>query len=114
MARNGTEFGIRVAGTGNDWFAAPSEQPRGVYFPGFTAKDANPDIGDSAIVETIGLGGFAMATAPAGVSAAGRSVGHAVKYTRAIYDITVTRNPHFPLPPPDLMGGPAGTAIPHA
>ena len=61
MARNGTEFGIRVAGCGTRWFTAPVETPRGLFFPGFGPDDANPDLGDSAIVETIGLGGMAMA-----------------------------------------------------
>ena len=65
MCRNGTDFGIRVAGTGDTWFVAPVEMPDGLYFPGFTEADANPDMGDSAIVETIGLGGFAMGAAPA-------------------------------------------------
>jgi uncharacterized protein DUF1116 len=65
MCRNGTDFGIRVSGTGDTWFTAPVEMPVGLYFPGYTAKDANPDMGDSAIVETVGLGAFAMAAAPA-------------------------------------------------
>jgi hypothetical protein len=65
MCRNGTDFGIRVAGTGERWYTAPVEMPVGLYFPGYSEKDANPDMGDSAIVETIGLGGFAMAAAPA-------------------------------------------------
>src|SRR5437764_693193 len=65
MSRNGTEFGIKVSGTGERWFTAPVEMPRGLYFPGFSEADANPDIGDSAIVETIGLGGMAMAASPA-------------------------------------------------
>jgi hypothetical protein len=60
MSRNGTDFGIRVSGTGDRWFTAPVEMPVGLYFPGFSGRDANPDMGDSAIVETIGLGGFAM------------------------------------------------------
>ncbi|MBV8536596.1 MAG: DUF1116 domain-containing protein [Alphaproteobacteria bacterium] len=111
MARNGTEFGIRVSGTGPEWFAAPSEQPRGVYFPGYTAKDANPDIGDSAIVETIGLGGFAMATAPAVVSAVGGTVGDALNYTRAMYDITVGRSPDWTMPALDFAGVPVGIDI---
>src|SRR5256884_8257923 len=64
VSRNGTDFRIRVSGTGGRWFTAPVEMPVGLYFPGFTAKDANPDMGDSAIVETVGLGGFAMAAAP--------------------------------------------------
>src|SRR5262249_32003224 len=65
MARNGTEFGIRVSGLGDRWFTAPVNTPEGLYFPGFGPSDANPDIGDSAIVETVGLGGFAMAASPA-------------------------------------------------
>ncbi|HKS63267.1 MAG TPA: DUF1116 domain-containing protein, partial [Xanthobacteraceae bacterium] len=75
MSRNGTDFGIRVSGTGDQWFTAPVEMPVGIYFPGFSEKDANPDMGDSAIVETVGLGGFAMAAAPAvvGYIGAGRA-----------------------------------------
>ncbi|MFI5340785.1 MAG: DUF1116 domain-containing protein, partial [Candidatus Methylomirabilales bacterium] len=65
MARNGTDFGIRVAGLGDRWLTAPVEMPEGLYFPGFGPEDANPDMGDSAIVETMGLGGFAMAASPA-------------------------------------------------
>src|SRR3954449_7193565 len=65
MARNGTEFGLRTSGTGDRWFTAPSGQINGLYRPGYTAADANPDMGDSTITETIGLGGFAMAGAPA-------------------------------------------------
>src|SRR5256886_12612903 len=65
MARNGTDFGIRVSGCGERWFTAPVNMPQGLYFPGFGPDDANPDMGDSAIVETIGLGAFAMVAAPA-------------------------------------------------
>src|SRR5262245_61878140 len=71
MCRNGTDFGIRVSGTRDRWFTAPVEMPVGLYFAGFSAADANPDMGDSAIVETIGLGGFAMAAAPAVVGFVG-------------------------------------------
>src|SRR5207248_4561685 len=79
MSRNGTDFGIRVSGTGDRWFTAPVEMPVGLYFPGFSERDANPDMGDSAIVETIGLGGFAMAAAPAvvGFIGAGPEIGRA-------------------------------------
>ena len=111
MARNGTEFGIRVSGTGSEWFHAPSEQPRGVYFPGFSEQDANPDIGDSAIVETIGLGGFAMATAPAVVSAVGGSVADALNYTRSMYDIAVGRSSDWTMPVLDFAGVPVGIDI---
>src|SRR5213075_2189653 len=65
MARNGTDFGIRVSGLGDRWFTAPAQVPDGLYFPGFTPADANPDIGDSTITETAGIGAFAMAAAPA-------------------------------------------------
>jgi hypothetical protein len=72
MCRNGTDFGVRVAGL-EGWFTAPVEMPQGLYFPGFSAADANPDIGDSAILETIGLGAFAMAAAPAVTRSATRA-----------------------------------------
>jgi Protein of unknown function (DUF1116) len=111
MARNGTEFGIRVSGTAGQWFAAPSEQPRGVYFPGYTAADANPDIGDSAIVETIGLGGFAMATAPAVVTAVGGTVSDALNYTRSMYEITTARSSEWTMPALDFAGVPIGIDI---
>ena len=65
MARNGTDFGIRVSGLGDRWFTAPAQVPDGLYFPGFSSADANPDIGDSTITETAGIGAFAMAAAPA-------------------------------------------------
>ena len=98
MSRNGTDFGIRVGGTGDTWFTAPVEMPRGLYFPGFSEADANPDIGDSTIVETVGLGGFAMAAAPAvaGFVGAGTAA-DALAYTHAMYEITVGRNPDWTL-----------------
>jgi hypothetical protein len=70
MARNGTDFGIQVSGTGDRWFTGPAEIPDGLFLGDFGPEDANPDIGDSAIMETIGLGGFAMASASSGSSAA--------------------------------------------
>ena len=109
MSRNGTEFGVRLAGTGDRWFTAPVEMPRGLYFPGFTAADANPDIGDSTIVETVGLGGFAMAASPAVagfVGAAGASA--ALEATRSMYEITAARNPEWTIPALDFAGVPSG------
>jgi hypothetical protein len=112
MCRNGTEFGIRLAGTGDRWFTAPVEQPKGLYFPGYTADDANPDIGDSTIVETIGLGGFAMGTAPAvaGFVGAGTAA-DAANYTRAMTEITTGRNPDWTMPALDFMGAPTGIDV---
>jgi len=112
MSRNGTEFGIRVSGTGERWFTAPVEMPQGLYFPGFGAADGNPDIGDSAIVETIGLGGMAMAASPAvaGFVGAG-SAADAFNTTRRMYEITVARNADWTLPTLDFAGTPMGIDI---
>ena len=109
MSRNGTDFGVRLSGTGERWFTAPVEMPRGLYFPGFTAGDANPDMGDSTIVETVGLGGFAMAASPAvaGFVGAG-SASAALAATRAMYEITAARNPEWTIPALDFAGVPAG------
>jgi hypothetical protein len=112
MSRNGTDFGIRVSGTGVEWFTAPVEMPQGLYFPGFTAADANPDMGDSAIVETIGLGGFAMAASPAvaGFVGAGRAA-DALGYTRAMCEITAGRSADWTLPALDFEGVPQGIDV---
>ena len=112
MCRNGTDFGIRVSGTGSDWYTAPVEMPQGLYFPGFSEKDANPDMGDSAIMETIGLGAFAMASAPAvaGFVGAGGAV-EAAGFTRAMSEIALTRNPRWTMPSLDFQGVPAGIDV---
>jgi hypothetical protein len=112
MCRNGTEFGIRVSGTDNAWFTAPVEMPVGLYFPGYTANDANPDMGDSAIVETVGLGAFAMAAAPAvvGFIGAGPASG-AVQFTRSMGEITAGYNPEWTIPMLDGLGVPTGIDI---
>jgi len=111
MARNGTEFGIRVSGLGDRWFTAPAEVPVGLYFPGFTAEDANPDIGDSTITETAGIGAFAMAAAPAIVKFIGGMPRDALTSTLEMYEITVGENPAFGLPPLDFRGTPTGIDI---
>ena len=112
MCRNGTDFGIRVSATGDAWFTAPVELPKGLYFPGYSERDANGDMGDSAIVETIGLGAFAMAAAPAvaGFVGAGRA-SDAQAYTRAMAEITTARNPKWALPPLDMEGVPVGIDV---
>jgi hypothetical protein len=112
MSRNGTDFGIRVSATGTRWFAAPVEMPSGIYFPGFSECDANPDMGDSAIMETIGLGAFAMAAAPAVVCylGAGRA-SQALAFTHAMVEITVAANPAWTIPAMDFAGVPTGIDI---
>jgi hypothetical protein len=112
MARNGTEFGIRVAGCGPRWFTAPVETPQGLFFPGFGPEDANPDLGDSAIVETIGLGGMAMAASPA----AARFVGAGdLEAARAVTDemreIALGEHPHFRIATDGDRGAPVGIDV---
>lgn len=112
MARNGTEFGIRVSGTGERWFTAPVLTPVGLYFPGFSAEDANPDMGDSAIVETIGLGGGAMAASPAVARFVGAGgVAEAVAATDEIREICAGEHPHFRIATLDERGAPAGIDV---
>ena len=112
MARNGTEFGIRVSGLGERWFVAPVNTPTGLYFPGFVAEDANPDMGDSAIVETIGLGGGAMAASPAVARFVGAGgVAAARRATDEITEICVGAHPHFRVPALDDAGVPAGVDV---
>jgi hypothetical protein len=108
MARNGTDFGIRVSGLGERWFTAPAEVPDGVYFAGFGASDANPDIGDSTITETAGIGAFAMAAAPAIVSFVGGSADLALDATLEMYEITVAEHDHFTIPALGFRGTPVG------
>jgi hypothetical protein len=111
MARNGTDFGIRVSGLGEQWFTAPAEIPDGLYFPGFSSEDANPDIGDSTITETAGIGGFAMASAPAIVSFVSGTPQDALNATLEMYEITVAEHAHFTIPPLDFRGTPTGIDV---
>lgn len=112
MARNGTDFGIRVSSTGDAWFTGPAQMARGLLFAGFTEADGNADIGDSCITETVGLGGFAMAAAPAVVGFVGAgTLTDAINYTRSMTEITVGPNPEWTLPTLSMMGVPTGIDI---
>jgi hypothetical protein len=108
MTRNGVDFGIRMSGTGDAWFTTPVGVPDGLYFPGYGPDDANPDLGDSAITETFGIGGFAMAAAPAIVRFVGGSPADALEFTRSMGRITLARNPSYALPPLGFVGTPTG------
>ena len=109
MARNGTDFGIRIAGRGDEWFTAPVEMPQGLYFPGFSAADANPDMGDSAILEAVGLGAFSMAAAPAVAGFVGAGgFAEALATTRAMAEITAARHPQWRIPVLEFAGAPVG------
>lgn len=99
MCRNGVEFGIRVSGIGgNIWFTGPAQYIEGPLFAGFTKDDRGRDIGDSAITETYGIGGFAMAAAPAIVPLVGGTVEEAIGYSRTMLEITTTTNPNITIP----------------
>ncbi|OZV11456.1 hypothetical protein CIW83_14325 [Tissierella sp. P1] len=112
MARNGVDFGIRVSGLGEgQWFTAPANMIKGLMFPGFKEEDANPDIGDSAITETMGIGGFAMGGSPAIVQFVGGTVEDAIGYSEKMYEITVGENTNYSIPTLDFRGSAIGIDI---
>lgn len=109
MARNGTEFGIRLASMpADEWFVGPSQKVIGPMFAGYTEEDSGLDIGDSAITETFGLGGFSMAAAPAIVSLVGGTVTDAMNYSTLMQTITTGNNPNVTIPSLNFMGIPTG------
>ena len=110
-ARNGTTTGLRISGLGRAWFEAPSDRPVGLFFPGFKQEDANPDLGDSAICETAGYGGFSLAASPALTLLVGGTVADANHYSRLMYHITTTRNPALSLPNLEFDGAPTGIDV---
>ena len=111
MARNGTDFGIRVSGLGDRWFTGPVGKPKGLYFPGFTAEDGSGDIGDSTITETAGIGGFAMAAAPAIVTFVSGTPQDAINTTLEMYEITEAEHKYFNIPFLGFRGTPTGIDI---
>jgi hypothetical protein len=112
MARNGTDFGIRVSALGDRWLTAPVNLPEGLYFPRFGPDDANPDMGDSAIVEAVGLGGFAMAASPAVARFVGAGgMAAALATTEQMREITAGEHPHFRIPTQDDRGSPVGIDV---
>jgi hypothetical protein len=111
MARNGTDWGIKVSGLGDKWFTAPAPMVKALYFPGFSEKDACPDIGDSVITETAGIGGFAMATAPALVTFIGGVPRDAINTTLDMYEITFAEHKQFTIPFLDFRGTPTGVDL---
>jgi hypothetical protein len=111
MARNGTDIGIQIAGLGRQWFTSPATMVDGLYFPGYSEKDACPDLGDSTISEVVGIGGFAMASSPAIVSFVGGSASDAIARTEQMYEITVGESKSFTIPALNFRGTPTGVDI---
>jgi len=111
MARNGTDFGIQVSSMPGKWFTAPAPMVEGLYFPGFSEKDANPDIGDSTVTETAGYGGVAMAAAPAIVKFVGGTPQMAIDSTLEAYEITHSEHEGFTIPVLNFRGTPLGFDI---
>jgi uncharacterized protein DUF1116 len=111
MARNGTDFGIQVSGTGDRWYTGPANTPEGLYLGDYGPDDANPDIGDSAITETAGLGGFSMAAAPAIVRFVGGTVPDALATSRRMYEITLAESPRWSIPALEFRGVPSGIDV---
>jgi hypothetical protein len=111
MARNGTDWGIRVSATGERWFTAAAPLVQGLWLPGFSAADANPDIGDSAITETGGIGGFALAGAPAIVKFVGGTPQDALNATLDMYEICAGEHTAFTIPPLNFRGTPVGIDV---
>jgi hypothetical protein len=111
LARNGTDFGVRVSGAGDRWFMAPAPKVQGIYFPGYGPDDANPDMGDSAITETNGLGAFALAAAPAIVGFVGGNAELAMQTTLDMYEIALGEHETFKIPALDFRGTPVGIDV---
>ncbi|MCS4485915.1 DUF1116 domain-containing protein [Staphylococcus americanisciuri] len=109
MCRNGKEFGIRIAGMGDEWFTGPVNTPQGLYFTGYSADDANTDIGDSAITETIGVGGMSMIAAPAVTRFVGTGgFNDALETSNQMTEICIAENPNFIIPTWNFKGAPLG------
>ncbi len=111
MARNGTDFGIRIASLPEQWFTAPAGIVNGLYLPGFSAEDANPDIGDSTVTETAGYGGFAMAAAPAITQFVGGTPAQATQATLEMYEICAGEHADLTIPALNFRGTPLGIDI---
>jgi hypothetical protein len=111
MARNGTEFGIRVSGLGREWFTAPAPRVKGLYLPGYKEEDAGLDMGDSAITETVGWGGFVLAGATGILNLVGGTPEEAMRYSQEMRQITVSASPYYRIPILGFQGAPVGIDI---
>ncbi|HVB52702.1 MAG TPA: DUF1116 domain-containing protein [Candidatus Acidoferrales bacterium] len=111
MAISCNGFGIRVSGLGDQWFTGPPPLFQGHFFDGFTEEDVSWMGGESIMAETVGLGGFAQAAAPALQKYQGGSVSAMVERNLQMYSITVGEHTHFRIPYLDYRGAPVGIDI---
>ena len=111
MARNGVEYGIKVSALGDKWFTGPAGEIKGFLFPGFKASDGAPDIGDSAISETRGLGGTALSASPSQARLFGGALQEAVQHTKVMQKVSIMEDPLFRIPYMDFVGVPVGIDI---
>ena len=111
MARNGTEFGIQVSGLDGEWFTAPAPRVKGLFLPGSKEEDAGLDMGDSAITETVGWGGFVIGGAPGILSFTGGTAEEALAYSREMRSISVGRSPDYLMPALNFEGTAVGIDI---
>ncbi len=111
MARNGVEFGIRVSGMPGTWFVAPAPSVEGLFLPGFKAEDAGLDMGDSAITETVGWGGFTLGGAPGILALTGGTPDDAMRMTRDMREITAGTSPDYRMPALGFAGCSVGIDI---
>jgi hypothetical protein len=111
MARNGTEFGIRVSGLGDSWFTAPAPPVEGLFLAGYSEDDAGLDMGDSAITETVGWGGFVLGGAPGILALVGGTPEQALAHSREMREITVMPSPDYRVPALGFAGAPVGIDI---
>jgi hypothetical protein len=111
MSRNGVDFGVKVSGLGESWFSGPAGEIKGFLFPGFTNADRAPDIGDSAISESRGFGGTALAASPSQARLFGGGLQEAVQHTRSMQKVSMLEDPLFRIPYMDFVGVPVGIDI---
>jgi hypothetical protein len=111
MARNGTDFGIRVAGLGHRWFTAPAPAVEGLYLPGYSAAVAGLDMGDSAITETFGWGGFVLGGAPGILALVGGTPDQAARISLDMRQITLGTSPDYRIPAFGFEGAAVGIDI---
>ncbi len=112
MARNGTTFGVQVTGAGDGWFTASAPPvEHAMYYSGYGPESSAPDIGDSAVLELIGLGGPAAAGAPAVAAFVGGTMADARAVTEEMAHIALGRSSRFTLPVLDYAGTPVGVDV---